>query len=97
MYLTQGFSPNGDGVNDTFVIPGLAGMGNHKLTVFNRWGNIVFEATNYKNDWGGKATNVFDPLASDGLLPDGVYYYVIDFNGSRPAMSNYLFINRLAK
>jgi len=96
-YLTQGFSPNGDGVNDTFVIPGLAGMGNHKLTVFNRWGNIVFEATNYKNDWGGKATNVFDPLASDGLLPDGVYYYVIDFNGSRPAMSNYLFINRLAK
>jgi hypothetical protein len=36
-------------------------------------------------------------LASDGLLPDGVYYYVIDFNGSRPAISNYLFINRLAK
>ena len=96
-YLTQGFSPNGDGVNDTFVIPGLAGMGNNKLTVFNRWGNIVFEADNYKNDWGGKTNNAFDPLASDGLLPDGVYYYVIDFNGSRPAMSNYLFINRLAK
>jgi gliding motility-associated-like protein len=96
-YLTQGFSPNGDGVNDTFVIPGLVGMGNNKLTVFNRWGNIVFEADNYKNDWGGKTNNAFDPLASDGLLPDGVYYYVIDFNGSRPAMSNYLFINRLAK
>jgi gliding motility-associated-like protein len=84
-------------VNDTFVIPGLAGMGNHKLTVFNRWGNIVFEANNYKNDWGGKTPNSFDPLASDGLLPDGVYYYVIDFNGSRPTISNYLFINRLAK
>jgi len=96
-YLTQGFSPNGDGVNDTFVIPGLAGMGNNKLTVFNRWGNIVFEANNYKNDWGGKTANSFDPLASDGLLPDGVYYYVIDFNGSRPTISNYLFINRLAK
>jgi gliding motility-associated-like protein len=96
-FLTQGFSPNGDGVNDTFVIPGLLGMGKNKLSIFNRWGNIVYETEDYKNDWGGKATNVFDPLASDGLLPDGVYYYVIDFNGSRPAISNYLFINRLAK
>ena len=97
IFLTQGFSPNGDGVNDNFVIPGLLGMGKNKLTVFNRWGNIVYEMEDYKNDWGGKATHVFEPLASDSLLPDGVYYYVIDFNGTRPAMSNYLFINRLAK
>jgi hypothetical protein len=57
----------------------------------------VYETEDYKNDWGGKATHVFEPLATDSLLPDGVYYYVIDFNGTRPALSNYLFINRLAK
>lgn len=58
------FSPNGDGVNDRFVIDNIQYYPN-ELTVFGRWGNKVLEAQNYKNQWDG-----------DGL-PDGTYYFVL--------------------
>ena len=40
-----------------------------KLTVFNRWGRIVYKSEDYKNDWDG------------GKLPDGTYFYVLEFKG----------------
>lgn len=96
-YLTQGFSPNGDGINETFVIPGLLSLPNHHLTIFNRWGEIVFEAYNYKNDWNGiiKSTDIV--LQNDGRIVDGIYFYIIDFYGVRPLLQSYLYINRLEK
>ncbi|HQV75336.1 MAG: gliding motility-associated C-terminal domain-containing protein [Flavobacteriales bacterium] len=57
------FSPNNSGGNETFVIEN-GQYYNNELTVFNRWGQSVFDATNYKNNW--RATDV----------PDGTYYYV---------------------
>ena len=66
----SGFSPNGDGVNDFLVIDGLDKYPKHKLEVYNRWGNLVLNTKNYKNDWGGTWT--------DKRLPDGTYFYVID-------------------
>ncbi|MBU0488485.1 MAG: gliding motility-associated C-terminal domain-containing protein, partial [Bacteroidetes bacterium] len=57
-------TPNGDSWNDVFKIPNLEQLDN-VLVIFNRWGRKVFEATNYKNDWGG-----------DGVS-DGTYYYVL--------------------
>lgn len=56
-------TPNGDGINDRFYIAGLeAGT---QLTVFNRWGDVVYSNNNYNNDWDA------------GNLKDGVYYYVL--------------------
>ena len=40
---------NGDGINDTWVIDGIEGFPNHKIQVFNRWGNVVFSGINYQN------------------------------------------------
>lgn len=57
-------SPNGDRQNDFFVIDNIEYWVN-TLTIFNRWGNKVYEATNYRNTW----------KADD--LPDGTYYYVL--------------------
>ncbi|MBK9146880.1 MAG: gliding motility-associated C-terminal domain-containing protein [Flavobacteriales bacterium] len=57
-------SPNGDRSNDFFVIENIEFWVNN-LTVFNRWGQKVYEATNYRNTW----------KADD--LPDGTYYYVL--------------------
>ncbi len=57
-------TPNGDGINDVLIITNADKYSDNKLVVFNRWGNKVFEQTNYNNDWDG--TNV----------PDGVYYYI---------------------
>lgn len=59
------FTPNGDGVNDTFIIPGLGQYTDNELTIINRWGNHVYQKTNYNNEWTG-----------DGLL-EGTYYYIL--------------------
>jgi gliding motility-associated-like protein len=69
-------TPNGDGINDAFVIPCLtqSRFQNHRLIIFNQWGSEVFSSTSYQNDWegtfGGKP------------LPAGTYYYVLEFRGS---------------
>jgi gliding motility-associated-like protein len=57
------FTPNKDGVNDVFKIENLPE--NIHLTVYNRWGAVVYSSTNYQNNWDG-----------DGLS-DGVYYYIL--------------------
>ncbi|TGE27234.1 gliding motility-associated C-terminal domain-containing protein [Hymenobacter metallicola] len=63
------FTPNGDGINDAFVLSTEAL--NSNIQIFNRWGRQVFSATSYRNDWSGDAQ------------PAGVYYYVLtDVNGS---------------
>ena len=81
----NGFSPNGDGVNDYLVIDGLDKFPNHKLEVFNRWGNQVLQTKNYKNDWGGTWT--------DRILPDGTYFYIIN-DGEGHYYSGYIQIYR---
>lgn len=59
-------TPNGDGVNDQFVIPDLNLFPGSHLSIYNRWGNEVFHSDNYANDWAGKG------------LADGTYYYVLN-------------------
>ena len=63
------FTPDGDGVNEFFVIRNLAAYKNLDLTVVNRWGNIIYQNDNYQNDWDG----TWKGKPSD----DGTYYYVI--------------------
>ncbi len=58
------FTPNSDGVNDTWVINGLSRSG-HSVKVFNRWGNLVFESSNYANNWKAQG------------LSDGTYFYEV--------------------
>jgi gliding motility-associated-like protein len=93
----QGISPNGDGKNDYLVIPGVMRTTPNNLTVYDRVGNIVFEVKDYENNWGGESNRGNPLLAGDGLLPDGVYFYILDYNGVRPRVSTYIYINRLKK
>lgn len=61
-------TPNGDGINDKFNVFGLPP--HSAITIFNRWGNLLFETVDYKNDWS--------------TVSDGVYYYVIStLNGEK--------------
>ena len=74
--IYNGFSPNGDGINDYFKIDGLARYPNHELTIYDRLGNRVFQATNYRSDWGG--------AWGQNDLPNGTFFYVLtDGNGNR--------------
>jgi gliding motility-associated-like protein len=74
--IPEGFSPNGDGVNDFFVIDGMEYYPNSKLVILNRWGNKVYESTNYQNDWDGK--NMFGVSIGGDDLPIGTYFYIFE-------------------
>jgi gliding motility-associated-like protein len=65
------FSPNEDNENDVFTIRFLFDRPKKELTVYNRWGLVVYESTSYTNNWDGKHTN-------GNLLAEGVYFYVLD-------------------
>ena len=66
-------TPNGDGKNDVWVIPGLDKFPNNEAYIYNRWGNIVFSKKPYDNSWEGQNS-------TGGQLPDGAYYYVLKLN-----------------
>nr|WP_121270619.1 gliding motility-associated C-terminal domain-containing protein [Pedobacter schmidteae] len=59
------FTPNGDGINDTFEIRGLNQYQDNELAIFNRWGNEVFKQKGYQNTWTGEGLN------------EGTYYYIL--------------------
>jgi len=63
------FTPNSDGFNDKFVVAGIDILENTHLKIFNRWGRIVFESSDYKNDWDG------------GNCSDGTYFYILTLRG----------------
>jgi gliding motility-associated-like protein len=80
-FIPEGFSPDDDGVNDTFVIDGVENM-QVSLKIFNRWGVAVYESSDYKNDWAGLATS---GVLIGERLPDGTYFYIVDLNnGEKP-------------
>jgi len=87
------FSPNGDGVNDTFVIECIDNFPNNTLKVYNRWGNLVYSTKNYNNTW----TGVSDGRATfnrDEKLPEGTYYFVLDLGDGYKPVVKWLYINR---
>lgn len=67
------FSPNGDGYNDKYIILNVENYPLGHLKVFNRWGELVYHAAPYKNDWDGK-TNQSNSLLGGECTP-GVYYF----------------------
>lgn len=58
------FTPNGDGKNDRFEIKGIQGYRGSRVQIFDRWGKLVLDDEDYKNDWDGNG------------LPDGTFYYI---------------------
>ncbi len=67
------FSPNGDGVNDFFKIPGANDLSGDKLYIYNRWGGLIYQSNNYDNTWDGRSIN---GLMGSDKLPEGTYFYI---------------------
>ena len=91
--IYNGISPNGDGLNDTWIIlyiDVIAETKDNKVSVYNRWGDVVFETENYNNQ-----DRVFKGLNKSGNeLPSGTYFYKIEFNSGRKTLNGYLSLKR---
>lgn len=74
--IPQGFSPNGDGVNDRFII---GNIGNNKvaLWIFDKLGIYVYKNMDYKNDWDGSINQSVPGTALGDKVKDGTYFYKI--------------------
>jgi gliding motility-associated-like protein len=71
--IPGGFSPNNDGIDDTWVITRPYGT-TISVKVFNRWGNEVYSNANYQNDWRGIGVSNF----MGQNVPEGTYFYVVE-------------------
>jgi gliding motility-associated-like protein len=90
----DGFSPNGDTINDEFVIQNLPDLyPNFSIKIYNRYGNVLYEGNINTPNWNGKATQGM--TVGDGLVPTGVYFYVIEFNdGVRKPFQGRVYLSR---
>jgi gliding motility-associated-like protein len=89
--IPDAISPNGDGVNDTFVIPNIQSYPNNSLQIFNRWGALIFQANNYQNQWDGRSSHAAT-LGEE--LPVSTYYYVLDLGNGENAYSGFVYLKR---
>mgnify|MGYP001794811357 CR=1 FL=1 len=80
------FSPNGDGINDSWVISGLDSYPESIVKVYSRGGQLVFQSKANEKNWDGNFNN--------RRLPVGTYYYLIDLNIGQPQMSGWVVIIR---
>ncbi len=69
----NGFTPNGDGINDFWVIDKIEKFPNNKVYIFNRWGNKIFQTSNYNN-----INNIWDGKLNGQSVPTGTYFYIIE-------------------
>ena len=91
-FIPEGFSPNGDGINDLFVIRGIQNYPANKIVIYNRWGNKVFEASPYLNNWDGKATTGLRVNGND--LPTGTYFYLLDLGDGTHMRKGTIYLNQ---
>jgi gliding motility-associated-like protein len=84
--LFNQFSPNGDGINDFLIISCLQNYPNNSIEIFDRYGNQVFKAVRYQNNWNGTGKN--------GDLPKGTYYYVLNLGDDTPITKGWIQIIR---
>jgi gliding motility-associated-like protein len=84
--ITTAFTPNGDGINDTWDLKAIGQYPGCTVEVMNRYGYKVFYSTGYTTAWDG--------TSNGGNLPVGTYYYIIKLTGDIKPLTGYLTIIR---
>jgi gliding motility-associated-like protein len=75
LYPYNIITPNADGMNDVFIIENIEHYPNSVLSIFNRWGQLVYRTTGYRNNWGGRVNGK--------ILLNSTYFYQLELNESR--------------
>ena len=89
LVIPAGFSPNADGIADTWEIQGLREFPNNNVMIFNRWGTKLFSAAPYENDWYGQVNVGSLP----GDLSAGTYFYILEL-GDGGTRTGYIQLNK---
>jgi gliding motility-associated-like protein len=89
-YIPNAFTPNGDGINDFFTGKGIF-LGNYEMSIFDRWGNLIFFSNDINIPWDGKVKNAAELAQSD------VYVYVVKVTDFKRKTHNYKGIVTLVK
>ena len=84
--IPNAFTPNGDGINDLWNIANISFYPNCNVSIFTRYGALIYHSVGYANPWNG--------TYNGGKLPTGTYYYVIDLNNKGPKLSGYVTLIR---
>jgi gliding motility-associated-like protein len=100
LVIPTGFSPNGDGIQDTWRIKCLENYPDARIEIFNRWGNLVFERDNFGNSdvhgadawWDGYSSKKW--TFGNDKLPTGTYFFILDLNDGNEPLTGHLFLNR---
>lgn len=88
--IPNGFSPNGDGVNERFTIGRLEKFSQSHLYVFTRTGLPVYQSIDYQNDWDGKS--IREVVSNLETVPAGVYYYILKLGGTNRTVKGFIYI-----
>lgn len=92
--VSEGFSPNNDGNNDTWYILSIENYPDNHVKIFDRWGLLVYEKDRYENTnapWNGRANA---GQMNGKLLDQGTYYYMLDVGGEIKMLSGFVMIVR---
>ena len=92
LFIPNSFTPNGDGINDLFIISGIDAYPDHRLTIYNRWEQKVFETKNYQNNWDGSPNMKYGNNSK--LLPEGVYFYFFEESEGGKLHKGFIYIKR---
>jgi gliding motility-associated-like protein len=89
--VSNGVSPNSDGMNDFLEITNLDAYPEHNLTIYNRWGDKVFESSPYENEWNGQ--NNVGGIGGEEL-PAGTYFYILELGEDIDPIKGYIELKR---
>ena len=87
-------SPNGDGTNDALIFDGLENSPNNKVSIYNRYGQKVFEKINYTNEFRGISNTGTLIMNQKAGLPEGVYFYIASLLDLNLEYTGFLFLDR---
>jgi gliding motility-associated-like protein len=90
--ISTGLSPNGDGINDTWIITGIENYPENNVVIINRWGDVIYRAAAYNNEWEGQ-TNEGMVLMGDRVV-DGTYFYILRLSPDAEPVQGYIELRR---
>ena len=91
--IYDGFSPNGDGSNETFYIENIEFFPENELLIYSRWGDLVYSAKPYNNEWDGSSKTNGVKLVGNKVV-DGTYFFILKLTPDSEAINGTIDLRR---